>query len=1081
MKLIRLALFFLLFYSLTTRVVAQVKIGDNPNNIETASLFELESTDKGFLPPRLPLNNITTWAPLAGTAVEGMVVYSDAGALQDGFYYWDGTQWVRLSGAQDAEWLDANLNGNSLILARQAAAAGDTVVVTDDGRLGVGTVDLTRGDVVISGAFRNQPSGNANITILSNNAFAQDIGGKIALGGAASATDLTRTFASIGGLKENSTDANRAGYMQFNVRAGTTPADLYEAMRINSLGDVGIGNISPTAKLDIQQTAVTDSILIARDNNGIPALSIHPNRNIYFYPNQLNNNSYMYMHGIHGDGRWGMSGTNNYRYFTFRPASNYMGIGEGEFDAGGVTGAIGVARNPSGDDMAIIPRLAIAGRSTGPAYVSQLQLQRSDPSEWQQAAAYPSGQNYYMIRTILSGNTSPMLPFRRAPIQMGAFELTFNTSATDVPRMHIDSVGDIRLHEYPNTRNNAASIPIENLLYTDVDGKIHSTSLSAIVDSTKDADWYQVGTTDSPDDINDFIYTQGRVAIGTTTASATLNVGGSQTISFIGAASSSSLTSPGSLIINANSGNANITTRAEEFRFNGFDAGTASTVNMRGIDVNHTALTLGLNTGQVRNVMQIVDDANLPVTVFDNEGHLGIGTSAPTAELHVNANNLNVGGTHLLVEGSLNNDNVQEIAALFRMNINNRGVGINPVILDLENTNIGGAFGAYSHSYILRALGGHNSGSRDFVVTGDGRVHIGVNSKGSNEITDALQLGAVFNSTAHNFQSHSIFKFTDKNVQNDFNGNQTRTIFNIEGLGTWTHPSSPTRTIGLNVDLSTGTYTNPIAALFNGGTVGIGITTPNARLHVASGGNAANEYTAKFTSSPSVAGSGGIVFTNTEAPIATGFKWHTTGTGTGTFADDDLILSSITVASGATNTNNIFTVQGNGNIGLGVLNSANPIQHSSGARLTAAGVWTNASDRRLKNNITTTQYGLEAVMKLRPVDYTMKKGGEKQVGFIAQELQEVIPELVDGQEGDLENGETLGVAYGQMVAVLTKAMQEQQAQIEELKKQNAELAQKNLDLDNQNEKLESRINEIDQLKAELSEIKNLLKSTSSNK
>ncbi len=61
----------------------------------------------------------------------------------------------------------------------------------------------------------------------------------------------------------------------------------------------------------------------------------------------------------------------------------------------------------------------------------------------------------------------------------------------------------------------------------------------------------------------------------------------------------------------------------------------------------------------------------------------------------------------------------------------------------------------------------------------------------------------------------------------------------------------------------------------------------------------------------------------------------------------------------------------------------------------------------------------------------MDKSGDKQVGFIAQELINVIPEVVDGVEGDIEIGETLGVSYGNIVAVLTKAIQEQQLLINE--------------------------------------------------
>lgn len=78
---------------LTAYVNAQVKIGDNPNTINSNSLLELESTNKGFLPPRVALNSTASIAPLTGTVTAGMMVYSSGGTVADGYYYWNGTAW----------------------------------------------------------------------------------------------------------------------------------------------------------------------------------------------------------------------------------------------------------------------------------------------------------------------------------------------------------------------------------------------------------------------------------------------------------------------------------------------------------------------------------------------------------------------------------------------------------------------------------------------------------------------------------------------------------------------------------------------------------------------------------------------------------------------------------------------------------------------------------------------------------------------------------------------------------------------------------------------------------------------------
>ncbi|HEX6430824.1 MAG TPA: hypothetical protein VF008_24200, partial [Niastella sp.] len=69
------------------------KIGDNPNTINSNSLLELESTSKGFLPPRVALNSTASVSPLTGTVTPGMMVYSTGGTLADGYYYWNGSAW----------------------------------------------------------------------------------------------------------------------------------------------------------------------------------------------------------------------------------------------------------------------------------------------------------------------------------------------------------------------------------------------------------------------------------------------------------------------------------------------------------------------------------------------------------------------------------------------------------------------------------------------------------------------------------------------------------------------------------------------------------------------------------------------------------------------------------------------------------------------------------------------------------------------------------------------------------------------------------------------------------------------------
>jgi hypothetical protein len=81
---------------------------------------------------------------------------------------------------------------------------------------------------------------NGNISVITTDAQGSDIGGSIGLGGKFVAAGTSVLFAQISGRKENSTDNNSAGYLQFATQPnGGTPT---ERMRINSVGDVLIGN-----------------------------------------------------------------------------------------------------------------------------------------------------------------------------------------------------------------------------------------------------------------------------------------------------------------------------------------------------------------------------------------------------------------------------------------------------------------------------------------------------------------------------------------------------------------------------------------------------------------------------------------------------------------------------------------------------------------------------------------------------------------------------------------------------------------------------------------------------------------------
>ena len=129
-----------------------------------------------------------------------------------------------------------------------------------------------------------------------------------------------------------------------------------------------------------------------------------------------------------------------------------------------------------------------------------------------------------------------------------------------------------------------------------------------------------------------------------------------------------------------------------------------------------------------------------------------------------------------------------------------------------------------------------------------------------------------------------------------------------------------------------------------------------------------------------------------------------------------------------------FIIDYNGFAGFGVSTPSYPIHLTSGARCTTGGVWTNASSREYKDNIKelSSDQALLAFNKLNPVTFNYKADStEKHVGFIAED----VPDLV-------ATPDRKALSTMDIVAVLTKVMQEQNKIVQEQQKTIAELNEK---------------------------------------
>jgi len=123
-------------------------------------------------------------------------------------------------------------------------------------------------------------------------------------------------------------------------------------------------------------------------------------------------------------------------------------------------------------------------------------------------------------------------------------------------------------------------------------------------------------------------------------------------------------------------------------------------------------------------------------------------------------------------------------------------------------------------------------------------------------------------------------------------------------------------------------------------------------------------------------------------------------------------------------------------IGTTTDNGAYKLQVNSQIWATNATIAT--SDARLKENITPINGALDTIKTIQPVTFEFKQGtgynfdAERQTGFIAQDLQNALAGQDYADCVVKECGPYLGVAYEKLIPVLTKAIQEQQAIIEQL-------------------------------------------------
>ena len=295
-----------------------------------------------------------------------------------------------------------------------------------------------------------------------------------------------------------------------------------------------------------------------------------------------------------------------------------------------------------------------------------------------------------------------------------------------------------------------------------------------------------------------------------------------------------------------------------------------------------------------------------------------------------------------------------------------------------------------------------NSVADDLLISSYGAVYIDLDSNDNNSAHANFEIGK------HNTASDPLFMvdgetghvgINEDSLDADLHITGSPVVVKLERAGQrairFGVPDNSTNFVFADAD---DLKSNQRMVIDNSGLVGIGETSPISKLHVEDASN---------------------------------ISMASTGVGQMSVEGDGYTLGIALDGNGA----HIYHNSSSRFLSLGT-------NETEQARLTTGGAWhvvndvvafsSTPSDKRLKTNVKDIDYGLDTIMKLKPKQYDWKKDDRHDIGFIAQEVEEVIPEIVKDNEWFDDKVKTLD--YEKLTAVLIKAVQELKTEIEELKK-----------------------------------------------
>lgn len=259
--------------------------------------------------------------------------------------------------------------------------------------------------------------------------------------------------------------------------------------------------------------------------------------------------------------------------------------------------------------------------------------------------------------------------------------------------------------------------------------------------------------------------------------------------------------------------------------------------------------------------------------------------------------------------------------------------------------------------------------------------------------------------------------------------------------------TSPTGNSGTNIymnterDITTLNYngaTNPTASYYFGNNVDYSFSeVVNANLHPGF------HYHYHVSNSVFVGAEQPVGFV--QGGVASGSSIFTISTAMVSTEDDDFADAKFNILALDANTSGLGAARQNEYTFLQARHSGSiraQLQHDgdfvSKGNITAFGTtFLQVSDRRLKKDIHTISGSMDKILQLRPTEFVWIDNDKQDVGFIAQEVEEIIPEVIEISDGFINTGndqQIKTISYPKLVPYLVDTIQQLTKRIEELEK-----------------------------------------------